>query len=338
VTWPRLFSLVVLGLLDARPGLALPPPDAPPILRALSRRDQELELVLGVRGERSRVHSEVAGFLALNVPLERALSPRAVIATAEPTARVPDGEAGPSAEPAGGDELTPQVPDELSSSSGRTHPRLGPELLSPLARGVVAAARKRAHLHESERAQSSLSARARWSAVLRDLRVRVARTRDETLRLTPTIDDPNRFALAGGDALVLEGTATFKLGRLVFADEELAVERLRLERGRVAERLRARVLDRLFAWYSALSRLETADAEERPRLEIERLSAEAELDVLTGGWFGERLLELGIGPEASAGRNRTGSGTRAVASATPTKSCLPKRETGSPTSCGASMR
>jgi hypothetical protein len=66
------------------------------------------------------------------------------------------------------------------------------------------------------------------------------------------------YTQTGGADLLLEARATWTLDRLVFADEELGIERL-------------------------------TEAEARDRAELERFEAEAALDVLTGGWFAAEI-------------------------------------------------
>jgi len=323
--------LVPGALLRAHFAVALPPVLGPLPGAVPEPGGRDVELTLGVRAERTPVRSDTAGFVALAVPLERLAAPRRAVANA---AAPPPAESTP-------DTAAAEAPPEGAKAEPAPPPAvalLHAPALSRLARGAVAAALLRERTAERESALSSLSARSRWSALLPEVRVRAARTRDEALRLQPTTEDPYRFTHDGGDAMVFEGAATFRLARLVFADDELAVERLRLERERAVERLTARVLERLFAWHLASSRLAEADDDQRLRLELERLAAEAELDVLTGGWFGARLVELGLaGPGA-----RSDSPPRALdrerLSARSASPCLPKHETGSPTSCGALTR
>jgi hypothetical protein len=107
------------------------------------------------------------------------------------------------------------------------------------------------------------------------------------LRLAPTPDDPYRFTLAGGNALVLEASASWRLNRLVFADEELSVQRMRLEEERTRERLTAHVVEKVIAWHRALSHERSTDERLRERSAIDRLEIEVELDVTTGGFFAE---------------------------------------------------
>ena len=112
--------------------------------------------------------------------------------------------------------------------------------------------------------------------MLPTLRLRAARTTDESLRLTPTIDDPYRYTQAGGTSLLFEARLDWKLDRLVFADEELGVERLLGDRENAAARLAERVLRLLVAWQRA--QLRAADAglepEQRALAELEALEAE----------------------------------------------------------------
>jgi len=324
--------LVPSALSWALPAAALPPVIDPVPLAVPEPGGRDLQLSLGVRAERSSVRSETAGFIALAVPLERLAAPRRAVATADAP---PPAEAPPDAAPAA---ETPTETEQGEPAPPSAVALLHAPALSRLARGAVAAALLHERTAERERALSSMAARSRWSALLPEVRVRAARTRDEALRLQPTTEDPYRFTRDGGDAMVFEGAATFRLARLVFADDELAVERLRLERERAGERLTARVLDRLFAWHLASSRLAEADDEQRLRLELERLAAEVELDVLTGGWFGARLAELGLGKGAARSDSPPRALDRDRLSARSASPCLPKHETGSPTSCGALTR
>jgi hypothetical protein len=332
-------------LLTAGSAVALPPV-LDPVVASDAGSDAELSVAL--RAETSAVRTEVAGFVGVSLPLERLVAPRrVVVASADPAAP-------PSAPVA--TEAPPSASGEERAAGIRPLPA---PALSLLARGALAAARRAERASEREQALDGLASRARVSAVLPEIRFRVARTRDETLRLTPTTDDPYRVSLAGGDAVVLEGAATFRLSRLVFADEELAVERLRLERERASERRIARVLDRVLAWHAALVRLSTApDEAEATRWSLELEAAAVELDVLTKGWFGARAEVLAVSPERTpvvpavssppavprgpAGERRElDSPASLVAlclSAKPLGPCLRTHEMGSLTFKGASMR
>jgi hypothetical protein len=273
------FAVPLTVLLSAGQALATPPV-ADPVF--LSDAPGETELSLGARAETGAARRELSGFLALSVPFERLAAPRVAAADAPPPPPVP--------------AVPVEQPAEQVTKPPTVRPRaLDATALAALARGALAAARRAEHAPERERALDGLASRARLSSLLPEVRVRAARTRDESLRLTPTTDDPYRFTLAGGDAVVLEGAATFRLSRLLFADEELAVERLRLERERNAERRVARVLERVLAWHAALVRLASAGEEgDRERLSLELDAASVELDVLTNGWFQARVATLGV--------------------------------------------
>jgi hypothetical protein len=309
------------------------PPAADPTLKSAGG---DAELSLGVRAEASAVRRGITGFLGLSVPLERLAAPRRlVVAEAEPP--VPADVVVPA-------EVPPASPRPAEERPPGVRP-LEASALSVLARGALAAARRADLTPERERALDGIASRARVSALLPEVRFRAARTRDETLRLTPTTDDPYRFSLAGGDAVVLEGAATFRLSRLLFADEELAVERLRLERERAWERRIARVLERVLAWHAALVRLSTAvDETEQTRWLLELEGATVELDVLTAGWFGARVEALGVLPTTPPAVSERAPAAEAARleppglSAKPPGSCLPTHETGSRTFKGVSMR
>jgi hypothetical protein len=148
---------------------------------------------------------------------------------------------------------------------------------------------------------------------------------DQSQRLTPTIEDPERYTITGGNDLLLEASVTWKLNRLVFADEEIALERLELERERNAEKLKERILERLFDWHRALSRLprEPSDSKERGRYELERLEAEVELDVLTGGWFSQAARRFSES-SPKQGDHRSEASTSSSRTSSASMSTLPK--------------
>lgn len=232
----------------------------------------DLDLSLGFRRDAGAAYSGGTAFVALAVPLERLAAPKLNAELTDPA--VPQSEPPPA----------PAVaPEELALA-----PALPAPELARLTNESVRAALRRENLPLRARDLDSLAARAKSSAVLPELRLRATRSQDEALRLAPTTDDPYRFSLVGGNALVLEASASWRLNRLVFADEELAVERLRLEQERTRERLTARVIDKVLAWHRALTMERSADERLRERSAIERLEAEVELDVTTGGFFAER--------------------------------------------------
>jgi hypothetical protein len=141
----------------------------------------------------------------------------------------------------------------------------------------------------------ALATRARSSALLPELRLRILRNSDKALRWIPTTDDPYRITQADGTGLILEGAATFRLDRLLFASEELAVERLRQDAGAARLKLEARVVEAMLGLFHARERACAAESDDAQRAEqtLKVLELFAELDALTGGWFAPRAPELG---------------------------------------------
>lgn len=113
------------------------------------------------------------------------------------------------------------------------------------------------------------------------------RTVDSGEGLSPTLYDPTRITGVNDVKYWLEARATWRLDRLVFAEEEVTLERIRQERTEAQTQLRAHVLKVLFAWQRALALAENAASppEEILSARLAAIEAEAELDLLTGGWF-----------------------------------------------------
>lgn len=237
-----------------------------------------LSLRGAVRGS-SDGRRESLGLVTLTVPLERIGAPR--------LAQSSSGSGTESTADAG----TPKAPATVAPVPPAQRRRTVELALSPaLARAALRVALRTAGFPESRARLYSLQSRARSSALLPTLRLRAARTTDESLRLTPTIDDPYRYTQAGGASLLFEARMDWKLDRLIFADEELGVERLRNDRANAEARLADRVLKLLVAWQRA--RLRAGDTglepEQRALAGLEALEAEIYLDLLTDGWFSEQ--------------------------------------------------
>jgi hypothetical protein len=253
-------------------------PEATPAFHTpgLERSAGEVSFSIGARVDRGDTRSGVLGFAALNVPLERFVNAPRIEGAPDKSAAAADVPA-PASEPA-------------VAAPAAVAPLLSASELSLLAREAVAAAQRASGAPLQREQLERLASRARLSAALPELRVRGQRSDDESLRLTPSTEDPYRYSVAGGRDWLLEAQLTFRLSRLVFADEELALERLRIERERTSARSAAFVVERVLAWHHALtlSRDPELTPEARQRLELTALEAEVELDVHTGGWFGER--------------------------------------------------
>jgi hypothetical protein len=220
-----------------------------------------------------------AGFIVLNVPFDRIAAPGRISAEPRLAEEPPkkQGDAAPSALPA---VTKKKEPLEL---------RLTPRL----ARGAVHHALAVAGYYSARTRLSSLSGRARSSAVLPELRLRTLRSTGENLRLTPTTDNPYGYTQAGTSELLFEARLTWHLDRLVFSDQEVSLERLQSERDAAERKLVDHVLERLALWQR--SRVRAADEDSEPEVretaELEALGAAVELDVLTDGWFSQAIGE-----------------------------------------------
>ncbi len=227
---------------------------------------------------------ELLGLVAIDVPLDRIAAPHKS-SFAESKRK---GEKLKSADP-------PDPPPEEAKVESPSAPKTAAETapLPPPALGVaLAAATMRAAFRAAgrqriERRFDSLSSRARASAVLPELRLRAARTTDESMRYSPTVTDPYRYTQAGGVTVAFEAQATWRLDRLVFAAEEIDVEQLRRHHSQSEARLVDQVLKALFEWQRAAFVLGRSDVtpEEQALAALRLVEAEVKLDILTGGWF-----------------------------------------------------
>ncbi|KYF89813.1 hypothetical protein BE20_19490 [Sorangium cellulosum] len=233
-------------------------------------------------GERS-----LSGMLLASIPLERlsdrpGAPPPSAIAEPEAPRLKPAPPSPPRAAPAPDPPEAPPAPPPAEVEP----PLPLPVRVTPaMARAIVEAALRQSRLLDPEARIDAIASRARTSSLLPELRLRVSRLVDEAENLAPTEYDPARRTASGGTSLWLEARATWRLDRLVFADEEIALERLRRERAELQAKLTARVLELLFAWQRAvaLSADPGRSPEERRAAALAALEAEASLDLLTGG-------------------------------------------------------
>jgi hypothetical protein len=250
---------------------------------------------------------EWGGFLAVGIPLDRFAAPRASAVSAVPVAGTglaenpPKKEAAPSPTTEPPPTKTPENARGAAALAKSDPPLL---LLTPqLARGTVRRALASAGYLDAHARLSSLSGRSRSSAALPELRLRALRTTGQTLRLTPTTDDPYRYSTAGASELAFEARLTWHLDRLVFSNEEVSIERLRSEWHESERKLIEHVLLQLALWQR--SRVRAADLDSEPEVretaELEAIGAAVELDVLTDGWFSQAIVE-------SEGQGESGAG------------------------------
>ena len=231
--------------------------------------------------------------LVLGLPLER-IAARGVHAAirrrdAPGAARRPTA---PPEAPPGRRKLDlspPPPPPKLSIPVPVTDvPLRVPVVVTPAAaRAAVDAALKRAKLVDPDARFDALASRARNAAGLPELRLRVMRTVDDGLTLSPVSYDPTRVVAVDAVRFWLEARATWKLDRLRFAEEEIALERMRHDRADAQTRLTKEVLKLLFDWQRALAAADnpTLSPEDHLSAQLKAIEAEAELDLLTDGWF-----------------------------------------------------
>jgi hypothetical protein len=143
---------------------------------------------------------------------------------------------------------------------------------------------------------SSLATRSRTGALLPELRLRAGRGTDQSLRYSPTTEDPDRWLVSGAADYNYEAQASWTFDRLIFADDEIAIERLRQQGARARGERGLKALKLLFVWQRAWVRLRVGNLEPEKAwaAELDALQAQAELDVLSGGWFSKQLALLGV--------------------------------------------
>lgn len=158
-------------------------------------------------------------------------------------------------------------------------------------RALVAAAWKSAGVDRDE-ALSDLAARARASALAPELRLRAYRAIDAGARLYRTEETADKATVSDGTQNVFEARLSWRLDRLVFADEEVAIERIRVERTELKQRIASKVVELAIRWQRA--RRAANDPEllpaERDEAAIVAVEALIGLDALTGGAASSILL------------------------------------------------
>lgn len=257
--------LVLVSLLSAPPARAAEPDELEESSTFFAEPTGSLWLGIGASLRRTDERTEVLGLALLGLPLERWARPTAVLA--EPPRPPP-----------------PAPPPPPPAETARPIPVV---VRADLARKALDAALAHARLPASSARLDALATRARASALLPELRVRVSQQLDESQAESPTEYDPSRTTSSGATTLWLEGRATWRLDRLVFVDDELALERLRSERATAARRLEEQVLAELIAWQRAraLEADDTRSPEEHRDDVLAVLTHELTLELLTGGFF-----------------------------------------------------
>lgn len=171
------------------------------------------------------------------------------------------------------------------SSSASAPPSTPPTALSPTAmRALIAAALRTAGLDRDD-LLDGLATRARLSALAPEVRLRAFRGIDAGARVYRTDDLADRWTGSDGTSTLFEGRLSWRLDRLVFADEEVAIERIRVERSELKQRLTGRVLELALRWQRARRAVADPDALPHDRDEAAAIAIESlvALDALTGG-------------------------------------------------------
>lgn len=214
----------------------------------------------------------MGGMLFLELPIDRWL--RSSTSVAEASATRAEAPPEGSAEPV---ELPVLVTTEV-------------------AKQAISAARGRALGRRPLSRLDDLASRARRSALLPELRLRVLHELDEEAKVSPTDSDPYRTSEAGGRSLGFEARATWKLDRLVFADEELPITRLSLDTEAALRKVEQEVLAMLLEWQRAKTLEADAlrSAEEHRDDVLHVMALELSLDLATDGFFSRWRAEVAV--------------------------------------------
>lgn len=168
-----------------------------------------------------------------------------------------------------------------------------PELRPPsaaFARAVVLAAERAAGVGSGHGRIDELASRARKSGLLPEARFRATRNVDDRAS-ADALAEQSRLSDSSAQSFGLEARLTFRLDRLIFADEEPQLERTRLDVESFRTKLAQKTLELLFRLHRARveMRAQGPDAEEAALTAAE---LEASLDALTGGWFSRQTPNL----------------------------------------------
>jgi hypothetical protein len=157
-----------------------------------------------------------------------------------------------------------------------------------LARGAVRSAWRVSGIEVNDARIDAMIARSRLSAILPETRLRVMQVFQDGEHTTSYVDEAGTVVDTVGTTTTVEARLTWRFDRLLFADDEPTLERIRLEREEARNRIGARVLELLFAWQRAMLDAAGSDAGSRAEQDaaLRQTQAEISLDVLTGGWFG----------------------------------------------------
>lgn len=253
--------------------------------------------VLAFAGERPGGTQEFGGMLVLGVPLDRLAGPGSAPHPRAPADAPADALVSADALVPANEGALALVPAAMSQSATERpdrNPAGSVVITVEAARACVRAAWKALGIADDANVDS-MASRARASGALPEVRLRAMRTIDQSGRVTLTDSDPSHYTETGAATNWLEARLTFRLDRLIFADDEVSLERVRLERSELRARTTAKVLQALFEWqraYALAQEPATTSAEHFAAV-LRELEASAVLDVVTDGWFGRFRASLG---------------------------------------------
>jgi hypothetical protein len=223
--------------------------------------------------------NEVGGFVVVGLALDK----------------IAQGRARVDVRPSFADGAAPRTPAPRPEPPRLAPPSLAPPSLAidaPLARGAVRSAWRASGIEVNDAKIDSMIARSRLSAILPETRLRVMQVLQDGEHTTSYVDEAGTVVDTSGATTTVEARLTWRFDRLLFADDEPTLERVRLEREEARSRIGSRVLELLFTWQRAMLDAAGSDAGSRAELDatLRQYEAEISLDVLTGGWFGAQPL------------------------------------------------
>ena len=143
---------------------------------------------------------------------------------------------------------------------------------------------------------ASLTKRSRWSGLVPELRVRGVYGFDRTVSQQDSSGIyPTDLTTRGGHDSLIEGRLSFRLDRLVYGDQEGALNQRRRDIRLHEEKRKRDAVASLTAWMDARRRRAAPDLDSEQLLEALREEQEAllALHLMSDGWFeGELTLEL----------------------------------------------
>jgi hypothetical protein len=168
-----------------------------------------------------------------------------------------------------------------------------------VARRAVTAAWRAANLGVDDARIDAMVARARASAALPETRLRVMKVFEDSSQVGVIPTDTSTYDILGAN-LYLEARLTWRLDRLLYADDEPTLERTRLERQDARERIAGKVIDCLFQWQRAKMAQRAAAAGSKEAMDAVLRLAEAEPGRPARGGGG--AAERGSGGRLCGGR------------------------------------